>query len=168
MSNQSWKHEVSYDILISTPEVKHLLHRHVSKAKLPIPAEALIKKGKFVVPAGKWLAKKAGMKTEKHITKNSSSPVGQAIIAVLCTLARNSISIQNIQQFQDGCVLEAIVPSDWRAGAGELVVSVRHTTKDSTSIEISIHFDQLFDWGKSKYYLDTISKDLDMALWEVN
>jgi hypothetical protein len=101
-----------------------------------------------------------GIKTGKRRIESVRRPVGQVIVAVLCSLARHGQEVQKVHQGRDGCVIEAVLPSDLWSFAGELVVSVA-ATEEGAQVEAGTKIGgQLFDWGKSRRCLDQLFTDI--------
>jgi len=82
------------------------------------------------------------------------------IVNVMATLARSGFHPKTVQQAQDGCTIEAVVPSDFRSSAGSLVVTVRRDPQGSEVEAATVIKGQLFDWGKSRAILDELFADL--------
>jgi len=51
-------------------------------------------------------------------------PCGHVISAALCSLARQSLTLSNVDQAADGCTLHAEQPSDFRSSQGEIKVTI--------------------------------------------
>ena len=78
------------------------------------------------VPIGKVAAiaqplyARMGIRTGQNKSEVVSLPVGHAIVTTLCALARNSHSVNRVQQADDGCLIEAVLPSDMLSFAGRV------------------------------------------------
>jgi hypothetical protein len=101
-----------------------------------------------------------GIKTGKECSETLSSPAGTVIVAALCSLARHGQVIQQVRQFDDGCLLEATLPSDLWSWEGILYVTVRKADTGSRVDGATQIKGQLFDWGKSKRCLETLFADV--------
>ena len=67
---------------------------------------------------------------------------------------------QRVQQAEDGCLIEAELPSDWRAFAGQLIVSI-HREPQGTRVEAAAKTPgQIYDWGKNQHALQRLFSDL--------
>lgn len=87
-------------------------------------------------------------------------PIGTAIVSALCSLARHGQVLQQVHQFEDGCLLESSLPSDMWSFAGTLYVTLRKT-QSGTSVDCATHIEgQLFDWGKSNRCIDELFADI--------
>jgi hypothetical protein len=68
--------------------------------------------------------------------------------------------LQDIRQFDDGCLLQAELPSDIWSFKGQLLVGVRKS-EEGTRIDGATEIEgQLFDWGKSSRCLRTLFGDI--------
>jgi hypothetical protein len=161
-----WSGEVRYDTLIRIPEVRDLIaraaaakQRHMSGEEflaaadklisLPLPLETLKTLGNV---AGE-LSKVIGIKTEKVRSEALQVPPGKAIVATLCAFAGSGQEIRRVQQFADGCLLEATIPSDMWSFEGTLYVTIRGKGHGS-HVDATTKINQLYDWGKSKRLLE--------------
>lgn len=165
-----WSRETVYDKLVAQQEVRELLRRHAALAtkatsgeqwlelfdkvaSLPVPLTKL-------VPVAASLTARWGAKTGKQRTETLASPVGRGIVAALCSLARHGQALKQVHQLDDGCLIEAMLPSDLWAFAGTLSVSVRRLgTGCRVDVGTAIP-GQMFDWGKSKRCIDALLADL--------
>jgi hypothetical protein len=97
-----------------------------------------------------------GVKTGKKRRDTIDQPIGRMIVAVLCGLAENGLTLREVHQGDTGCVVEANLPSDLFALKGQLVVTIERTNS-GTSIEAVTNIPgQWFDWGKSTRCLDKL------------
>lgn len=165
-----WENDVRYDVILRVPEVRSAIDRHSALAKKGISGEQILAVFDKVVPLGVPLEKvaalvhplykKLGIGTGKERTEKMAVPVGRVIVRALCSLTRNGQTIRGVQQGTDGCVFEAVLPSDLFSFEGELFVTVhRHGSGAQVSAATKIH-GQYFDWGKSKRCLDQFFADL--------
>lgn len=165
-----WSQEVRYDQLIRIPEVRDVVGRHAAMARKNLSGEDVLGLFDKVLPLGVSLEKlgavvqpiyaQLGMKTGKERSESLSSPPGTVIVAALCSLARNGQALQQVRQFEDGCLLEASLPSDIWSWQGVLYVGIRKDA-DGTRVEAATSINgQWFDWGKSKRCLETLFADL--------
>jgi hypothetical protein len=68
--------------------------------------------------------------------------------------------MQKVHQGEDGCVIEATLPSDIWSLAGELIVSI-HRCPPGTQVEAEAKIaGQLYDWGKCQKCLDGLFADM--------
>jgi hypothetical protein len=92
--------------------------------------------------------------------RDPSIAPGTVIVRAICSFARNGQILQRVQQFEDGCLLEATIPSDMWSLEGALYVSVRKAGAGTCVEGTSKIQGQLFDWGKSRRCLETLFADL--------
>ena len=167
---QDWSGEVRYEKLIRISEVRDIVSRHASMAKNRLSGEEFLAFSDKIIPLGFSLEKlgavvqpisaQIGMKTGKEYSETLSSPPGTVIVAALCSLARHGQVMQQVRQFEDGCLLEATLPSDIWSFEGALYVSVRKTGTGTRVDGATKIKGQLFDWGKSKRCLETLFADI--------
>lgn len=172
-AGQDWSQEIRYENLIRISEIRDLVAKNAAMAKRRLSVEQFLGLADKVIP---WvplevvtlhvfrpLYVRLGMKTGKRLSETMSSPPGAVIVAALCSLARRGQSLQQVRQSEDGCLLEATLPSDVWSHEGTLYVSVQRTTT-GTRLDCATNIKgQLFDWGKSKRCLKTIFADIKTA-----
>lgn len=164
--------EVQYQRLLQIPAIRDQIAQHAALAKPGITAEQFLEVydlalspltgvsigtvAKIAVP----IYSRLGIRTGKTRRERIPRPVGHVLTAALCSLARRGQVLQHVHQAQDGCVLEAQLPSDLWSFEGKLVVSIARAT-EGASIEASTEIPgQLFDWGKSQRCLNLLVDDL--------
>ncbi len=167
---QDWSREMLYEKLIRIPEVRDTVSRHAAMAKKRLSGEEFLAFSDKVIPLGVSLEKlgavvqpiyvQLGVKTGKEYSETLSSPPGTVIVSALCSLARHGQVLQQVRQFEDGCLLEATLPSDMWSFEGALYVSVRKTGTGTRVDGATKIKGQLFDWGKSKRCLETLFADI--------
>jgi hypothetical protein len=170
---QDWKDEIRYNVLLHFPEVRDLIARHAAQAKKGISGEqflALADKA-FAPLVGVSLGTVAaiivpiyariGIQTGKARKVELSMPAGKAVVAAVCSLARFGRQLKQVHQGDDGCVLEAVLPSDFRSWQGELVIAIQNQGGSTLVEAVTKIPGQLYDWGKSKQCLDQLFKDLE-------
>jgi hypothetical protein len=166
---RDWSDEVSYETLIRIPEVRDLIvqaasasQRHMSAEDFLNAADKLIS---VVVPmvSLKTIADltvpvfdRIGINTGKVRSETVQIPPAKAIVATLCAFAAAGQEIRRVQQFDDGCLLEAAIPSDIWSWEGSLFVTIRRSGTGSRIDAATRIKGQLFDWGKSKRCLDRL------------
>ncbi len=167
-----WSNEIHYEALMRQSEVRDLVARHAAQSKTRLSGEDFLKlcdKALMpftVLPASKIAAiaqpmyAKLGIKTGKTREEPVAAPVGKTMVRVLCSLARNGQPLQNVEQGEDGCLLQAKLPSDLWSFAGDLLVTVERMEKGSRVEAATVIKGQLYDWGKSKRMLATLFEDL--------
>jgi hypothetical protein len=168
--SSDWNNEVNYAVLMQNPAVREQVSRHAAMAKKSMSSEAFLAFADKVIPSTVPMEKmaavlqpisgKLGIKTGKEKSETLTLPAGRIIVAALCSLARNSQSVRQVQQFDDGCLLEATLPSDMWALEGTLTLSVRQQASGTRVDGATRIVGQLFDWGKSKQCLETLFADI--------
>lgn len=167
---QDWSGEINYEKLIGIPEVRSLVSSHAAMAEKHLSAEEFLALADKVIPLGVPLEKivavaqpiyaHLGLKTGDDHSETLSIPPGSVIVSTLCSLARHGQALQRVQQFIDGCLLEATLPSDMWSFEGTLSVSI-HRTPIGTRIDGATKIKgQIYDWGKSKRCLEALFDDI--------
>lgn len=157
-----WSREARYGTLIQIPSVRELIAAHAVQATPRLSGEDFLKECEKVmgslldgVPISKVATMVApfygrlGIRTGKSETILHQQPIEITLVAVLCSLARNSQTIRKVQQHEDGCTIEAVIPSDARSFAGELVAEVRRNGAQFKIQAAATIKGQLFDWGRA-------------------
>ena len=165
-----WRDEVRHAELLRHPEVRDRIARSVAKAVKGMSGEKWLElfdklakppvSFKTVVEIAQPLYARLGIGTGKARSELLDSPPGAVIVGVLCSLARHGREVTDVHQGEDGCVIDATLPSDLLAMAGTLVVTVRKA-RSGTRVEAATTIpSQLFDWGKSRRCLDQFFAEL--------
>ena len=136
---QDWSREVRYEMLIRIPEVRDMISRHAAMAKKSLSGEEFMAFFDKIIPLGFPLEKlgaisqtigaQLGIKTGKVCAETLAMPPGTVIVTALCSLARHGQVLQQVRQFEDGCLLEATLPSDIWSLEGTFYVGVRKVGK---------------------------------------
>ena len=165
-----WQREVSYEVLMQSPEVRAAIDAHARLAKKRMTAEQFLALADKLIPqpvsmegvaaVAQPLWARLGVRTRKHFTCDLDIPVAGVIVRALCSLARHGQPLRGVAQGEQGCTIEAELPSDLFSMGGSLHVSIyrsaaRTRVEASTSIE-----GQLTDWGKSQRCLEKLLGDL--------
>lgn len=171
----NWDKTTSYEELLSIQSVRDLIAHHATLSKRSMSGEEFLKSCDiaFVPLTGVSLSMigsivqpiyaKLGMKTGKTRSASFNNPPGKILVALLCSLARNGRKVCRVQQGQDGCVIEAIIPSDLWSWEGNLVVSVQSKGDDTYVEAATVIKGQLYDWGKSNRCIEELFSDLSMT-----
>ncbi len=168
-----WQQEVRYEILLQTPEVRERIQRSAAAAMKRLSGEQFLELAEkafepllYGLPVARLtvlvqpLYAKLGIGTGQSRSVTLPQSAGEVIVTVLCSLAAAGQTIKHVQQADDGCVITAEIPSDWRSLAGELVVAI-HQQEIGTQVDAAAKImGQLFDWGKSQGTLDVLFKEL--------
>ncbi len=147
-----------------------MVSRYAAMAEKCLSGEEFLALSDKVIPLGLSLEKlgavvqpiyaQLGVKTGDEHSETILSPPGTVIVSAICSLARHGQVLQQVQQFKDGCLLEATLPSDMWSFEGTLYVSVRQTEAGTRVDGATKIKGQLFDWGKSKRCLETLFADI--------
>jgi hypothetical protein len=171
-----WSDEHRYDVLTANPDVKRRIHEAGASAHAPMSHEEWLTRNMPLAMAGNVRAAKAGLfgtelgyriglKLHLGVTRKRQAegawPVGEAIVAVLCSMAGNSQEIKAVQQRDDGCEITAEVPSDWRQRAGRLYVSVGRAPGGTLIAARAENRGALLDSRKAYRTLLTLFADVD-------
>ena len=133
-----WSDMIDYRALISIPEVHDRIAHATAQATAPLSTKD------FLAMADKALApiasspvptqsvmqfvqpiyERMGIRTGKTRTEAVPWPVGRVIVAVLCSMARHTVTIGAVHQGADGVVLEATLPSSAYSLKTTLVVTI--------------------------------------------
>ena len=167
-----WRHEVRYDVIASVAEVEQRVGHAAAQAKKGLSGEQFLSLAENLTP-GVPLEKLAGVvqplyaswgvKTGKERSDVVTAPVGEAIVRVLCSLARRGQEVLGVEQHDDGCTITATLPSDLWALGGKMTVAVRRDPRGAR-IDAATRIDgQWFDWGKSRKRLESLLSDVRAA-----
>jgi hypothetical protein len=79
-------------------------------------------------------------------------------------LSRRGRPLKEVHQGENGCVIEASLPSGWRSYEGQIVLSIERQNP-GTLVDVTAKIPgQKYDWGVSKKCIDEIFEDLDVLL----
>jgi hypothetical protein len=167
-----WENEWRYDELIKVPEVWQIIERHTKMARTPMSGEQFAKIADKILqnplPSDKLAAfaqpifGSFGIRTGKERSALIDAPIGRAMLRVLCSLARHGQSLRRVKQDSDGCVFDAMLPSDPMSLEGDLIVSVRRRNSRTEVMASTNITGQIYDWGKSRRCLDVFFDDLQL------
>ena len=170
-----WSAEHRYETLLRYPEIREQIERAAAESRTWLTGEQFLKIAEkafeplvgvsleTVTAIALPISRKLGIQTGKSRSELVAAPLGHTIVAVLCSLARHGRKLTKVHQAEDGCVLEATLPRDIRAMAGELLVTIRRAG-NCTQVEAATKIaGQLFDWGKSKQCLNQLFAELGMS-----
>jgi hypothetical protein len=170
LEKPDWETEVRYEAILKYPGVRESIEHHAQQAPKRLTGEQFLKLADKLLPTGvpletvasvvQPLYARLGIKTGKERTQSIPVPVARVIVRTLCSLARNGQRIRHVTQATDGCLLEAVLPSDLFALEGGLLVTVRRTGLQA-EVSAATHIaGQLYDWGKSKRCLNQLFTDM--------
>lgn len=167
-----WSAEHRYETLLRYPEVRAQIERAAEQSRSWLSGEQFLKLAEkafeplmgvsfdTVTAIALPISRRLGIQTGKTRSELLAASLGRTIVAALCSLARHGRKLTKVHQAEDGCVLEAVLPPDLRALAGELLVTIRRSG-NSTQVEAATKIPgQMFDWGKSKQCLNQLFSEL--------
>ncbi len=147
-----------------------MVNRHAAMMTKRLSGEQILSFYDEVIPLGYSQEKLAavvqpisahlGIKTGKKYSETLTSTPGTVIVAAICSLAKHGQALQQVQQFEDGCLIEATLPSDVWSLEGVLSISVRESGTGSYVDCATTIKGQLFDWGKSKRCLKVLVAEI--------
>ncbi len=169
-STGPWREESRYEVLVKVQEVRGLLERHARLAVEGPTGEQYLALAEKLVPTGVPLEKLAkvanslykswGIGTGKTRIESVPLPIGEAIVRVLCSLARRGQAIREVQQATNGCRIESAFPSDLFSLEGDFIVTIERVLSQTMVTAQTRIGGQLFDWGKSQRGIDRLFDDL--------
>jgi hypothetical protein len=167
---QDWSREVQYEKIIRIPDVRDMISRHAAMAKKGLSGEEILALSDKVIPLGFSLEKlgavlqpisaQLGIKTGKECSETLAIPPGTVMVTALCSLARHGQVLKQVRQLEDGCIVEASLPSDMWSFKGVLYVSVRKVGTGTRVDGATKIKGQIFDWGKSNGCLEALFADI--------
>jgi hypothetical protein len=165
-----WAHEVNYKTLVRHPDVRDLLVMAGNRAHAGVTGEEFLKKFDSAIPGlsiataiVQPLYSNWGVKTGKSVAQRFERPVGKTIVSILCALAEGSSKIRDVHQLQNGCRIEASIPSDIWSFEGVLYIHVERQGT-GTLVEAATKIPgQWFDFGKSQRVLDQLLTNIRNA-----
>jgi hypothetical protein len=165
-----WQEECRYAQLVKVPEVRGLIERHARLAVQGVTGEQFLSLAENLVPTGvpleklakvaNSLYKKWGIGTGKTRVESVPLPVGEAIVRVVCSMARRGQAIRQVQQANNGCRIESAFPSDFFSLEGDFIVTVERISSQTMVTAQTRIGGQWFDWGKSKRGIARLFDDL--------
>jgi hypothetical protein len=176
VSSSDWLSETRYEVLVRHRVVRGRIAAASSRSKRHMTGEEFLKRtedllalatGAPGVPVMSMTAKvvvplfaKLGVRTKNLRNERIERPIGEVLVAVICSLARQGSEIKQVHQAVDGCVLEATIPSDFRSWDGSIIVSTSGDESASRVEAATAIRGQMYDWGKSKKYLNQLFLDV--------
>jgi len=176
MGSQSpgqWRNEHGIEVLLADPAVRFRIEQASQSSSRPMSGEEFLTKYAAIVsvipglhvlgPAtlaggliGQKLGQALGIRVKRAASMSYPQPIGQVTVALLCVLARNGYPVQRIVQGEDGCFMEAMLPSNWQSWKGTIACTVI-STPAGTDMQIgTIIRGQALDWGRSAKVMSTI------------
>jgi hypothetical protein len=172
-----WVDSIQYETLLANPEPRERIAAAAARRSTPgVTSEDLLTIFDAVSPIGFSLSKlstaivpisdKLGFKTGKQSQAVFDAPPGRVLLAVLCTLARKSLEIAEVQQAPERCALTAEIPSGLVTNRGRLSALVEQFP-GFVQVSLRTHImGQWYDWGKSSRMLDELLSAIHSDLTE--
>ncbi|MCF6325116.1 MAG: hypothetical protein L3J89_12475 [Gammaproteobacteria bacterium] len=169
-----WSGETNYSKLLRIPEVRDLISIAAQKNRKNLSIEELfdlfgdslkplaggISLGKLAA-ISKPVSARFGINIKKKRCAEFDLPPGKMIVKLLCLFAELGQKVIHVEQADDGCLIEAEIPSDILSWKGTILVMVKKTHKE-TLLDASTKIEgQMFDFGKSERLLDKLFKYID-------
>jgi hypothetical protein len=176
LAGHGWWQEHRYEELLQYSDVRQAIVEHARQAPKGLSAEEFLKHcdaifkpmgpipmtsvAAIIVPMyASW-----GIEMKRTRSQTFAHPVGKTIVAVLCSLARTGRKLKEVHQGEDGCIVEALLPSDMWSWEGEILVTIQRASHGSHVSAATRVPGSLFDWGKSSKCLDDLMKDCQWLL----
>ncbi|WP_414515843.1 hypothetical protein [Nostoc sp. PCC 9305] len=166
---------VNYRELLSNQDDRDLIAHHATLSRQQMSGEEYLKLCDMalvplvgvsvtaIASVVRPIYARLGIRTGKIRSATFNKPFGKILVALLCSLARHGQKVRYVRQGQDGCVIEAIIPSNLLSWEGTLIVSIQ-SNGDSTHVEAATSIQgQLYDWGKSNRCLEKLFSNLSMT-----
>ena len=167
---RDWEVDPLYENVIRIESVRSIITHHAANAPKVISGEAFLAIYDKVVQSPIPLEKLAavvqplyatwGIRTGRERTELIRIPIGRAIAQTLCSLAKHGQELQNVEQHENGCLVNADLPSSICALKGTLTVSLHSYDSDTRVAAKTSIPGQLYDWGKSDRCLEQLFSDL--------
>ncbi|MFT3880297.1 MAG: hypothetical protein QM703_11625 [Gemmatales bacterium] len=170
-----WEQEVRYETLIKFPHVRKKLAELANDSTKGISAEDFLSlcdsafkpMGPIsmtkIAPMLQSMYGKMGVNTGKQRKELIQHPVGVVLFNVLCTLASQGHKIKEVSQGEDGCIIQAIIPSSIWTMEGKLMITVTKLPQ-GTQLEAATKITgQYYDWGVSNKLLDSLYQSAKMV-----
>jgi hypothetical protein len=151
-----------------TLDARELVARYAAMAPKQVSGEEFMKPIQALtgVPVAPIIAiaqpmyARLGIKTGKERVETIDRPARETFLALLCSLARNGQTVRALHTATDGCVIEAVLPSDLRSFEGTILVTLRRADPGTELRASTTVPGQIFDWGKSNACLNTLLADV--------
>ena len=169
-----WEEDPLYENVIRVESVRSVIAQHAAHAPKVISGEAILALYDKVVQSPIPLERLAaivqplyaswGIRTGKERAELVTIPIGRAIAATLCSLAKHGQTLQNVEQHENGCLVNADLPSSVCALKGTLTISLHRYERETQVAATTSIPGQLYDWGKSQRCLEQLFNDLRIDL----
>lgn len=171
----AWQEEIRYEMLIKVPHVRTALAKLATDAEPGLTANDYLNLCDSVFkPMGPISMSKVapmlqkmygnwGIKTGKERKETIAQPPGVVLFKVLCALARACQKIKEVSQGDDGCIIQAVIPSSLWTMEGKLLITVSRVA-GGTQVETAATITgQYYDWGVSNKVLEQLYQSMKAA-----
>lgn len=161
-----WTESIQYQTVLGSSEVRERISSAGKQSKASITGDDLLAIFDAVSPLGVSLEKltnailpiydRFGIKINRDSQGVFDAPRGRVMLAVLCTLAAKSFTIDKVLQDHDQCSFHALIPTGLMTNKGRLEIRI---SPESQCVRVSIGITisgQWYDFGKSSRMLDEI------------
>ncbi|WP_299276009.1 hypothetical protein [uncultured Psychroserpens sp.] len=173
LSIPNWRTEKDFDLLIKNPKVHSFISHFLENSKRSISAEVFLERADLLIAPLTSLSvkrtadiiipiyKNLGVKTGRSSTAHFDIIIQELFIKILCSLAKNNYPLVSVEQADNGIVMLAEIPSDFKTFGGDIIISLQeHDDNIKMDVDAKIK-GQLIDWGKSKSVIKNIYKDIE-------
>ena len=160
----------SYHDIINDERCQRIIQEEAVRAKSGMGSTGflqyaeLVFAGRLPLAALAALSGKAGQKLdfgrENYGFMTCRQPFSYAVLALLCSFARESLIVKNVMEDTSRCLIEATIPSSIWSLEGKLeaiIVAEEGNTRVLLQAKI---FGQWIDWGKTRRLTSKILKDI--------
>lgn len=119
---------------------------------------------KLIAKVAQPLSARLGIRTGRQQTLGLRYPPGQVIAAALVSLASRNQPLKHAEQGEDGCILQAELPSSMFTFAGDLVITLQRHEEGTRVTGAVMVRGQAFDWGHLKRVLKALFDDMGSHL----
>lgn len=161
-----WTESMHYHVVLASPEPRERIAAISRGAGTGVTGEDLLAVFDAVSPIGISLGKltnailpiydKLGIRIDRESHAVFDAPAGRVILAVLCTLASKSLTIEEVGQDEDRCSLSAKLPWGLMTNPGKLHVLIA-TQAPHIRVSVATRISgQWYDFGKSQRMIDEL------------
>lgn len=174
-NESDWQNDFQYERVVQIKSVREAISQNAANAKATLSGEAFLEICDKIVASPIPLSNLAavvqpiydswGIRTGKTRSESLEQPVGLSIARTLCSFARNAQTFRTAEQMEDGCRLNADLPSTICSLKGTISVTLRSKDGRQTIVDARTEIPgQLYDWGKSDRCLQQLFNDLVAGL----
>lgn len=171
----AWEDEIRYEMLIKVPHVRTTLAKLATEAEPGLSANDYLSlcdsvfkpmgpiSMSKVAPLVQKMYANWGVKTGKQRVEVITQPPGLVLFKVLCAMARQCQKIKEVSQGDDGCVIQAIIPSSLWTMEGKLLITVTRVAGGTQVESATTIAGQYYDWGVSNKVLNQLFQSMKAA-----